>query len=60
MSGHAAPRTRPRWPEVLMEGAELGLFMLSASTFALLLEHPDSPIGTARPHPLLRRAGFRV
>jgi aquaporin Z len=43
-----APRTplavlRAHWPEYLMEGAELGLFMVSACVFTVLLEHPSSP-----------------
>src|SRR3974390_144706 len=32
------------WPEYLMEAAELGLFMVSACTFTVLLEHPASPV----------------
>lgn len=34
---------RAHWPEFLMEGAELGLFMVSACFFTVLLEHPSSP-----------------
>jgi aquaporin Z len=47
---------RRHWPEVLIEGALLGLFMLSASAFAVLLEHPSSAVPRALPGPLLRRA----
>src|SRR5215470_17416054 len=51
---------RPRWlghlPEYAIEGALLGLFMLSACTFAVLLEHPESPVHRALGDPLLRRA----
>jgi aquaporin Z len=51
---------RPRWlghlPEYAIEGALLGLFMLSACTFAVLLEHPDSPVHRVLGDPLLRRA----
>ena len=36
---------REHWPEYLMEGAHLGLFMLSACVFATLLYHPGSPVG---------------
>jgi aquaporin Z len=43
------------WPEYLMEGACLGLFMLSAFTFGAILEHPASPIHRTLPHALLRR-----
>lgn len=32
------------WPEYLMEAAELGCFMISASLFAILLFHPSSPV----------------
>ena len=32
------------WPEYLMEAAELGLFMVSACSFTVLLEHPTSPV----------------
>jgi aquaporin Z len=32
------------WPEYLMEAAELGLFMVSACSFTVLLEHPASPV----------------
>ena len=32
------------WPEYLIEAACLGLFMLSAATFATLLRHPASPL----------------
>lgn len=43
------------WPEYLMEGAGLGIFMISAFTFATVLEHPSSPVRQAVPEPLLRR-----
>jgi len=43
------------WPEYLLEGAELGLFMLSACLFVVLLEYPTSPVHQAIPDPLLRR-----
>jgi len=44
------------WPEYLMEAAGLGLFMLSACLFTVLLEHPGSLVRAAVPDPLLRRA----
>jgi aquaporin Z len=47
--------TSRHWPEYLMEGACLGLFMLSACTFVTLLEHPLSPARQALPDPTLRR-----
>ncbi|HUM09818.1 MAG TPA: aquaporin [Myxococcaceae bacterium] len=43
-------------PEYAIEGALLGLFMLSACSFCVLLEHPDSPVHRAIGDPLLRRA----
>jgi aquaporin Z len=43
---------RAHWPEFLMEGAELGLFMVSACCFTVLLEHPASP--ARQPNALLR------
>jgi aquaporin Z len=39
-----------------MEGASLGVFMLSACASALLLEHPASPVRGLLPDPFLRRA----
>jgi NADH dehydrogenase len=47
---------RGHWPEYLMEAAGLGAFMLSACTFAVLLEHPASPLYSALPYPSARRA----
>jgi aquaporin Z len=43
------------WPEYLMEAAELGLFMISACFFAVLLGHPGSPVSRAIPDPFVRR-----
>ena len=40
---------RRHWPEYLMEAAGLGLFMLSACVFALLLGHPGSRLAQALP-----------
>lgn len=54
----AARRTIAKhWPEYAMEAAGLGLFMISACTFASLLEHPASPLREAIEDPVLRR-GF--
>jgi aquaporin Z len=44
------------WPEYLMEAAELGLFMVSACSFTVLLEHPASPMHRMLPSPFLRMA----
>lgn len=38
---------RSHWPEYLMEAAALGTFMISACVFAVLLEHPSSPLHQA-------------
>src|SRR6516164_7275987 len=35
---------RTHWPEYLMEAAALGIFMISACVFGVLLEHPSSPL----------------
>jgi aquaporin Z len=43
------------WPEYLIEGACLGLFMISAFIFATLLEHPASPVRRMVANPVLRR-----
>jgi aquaporin Z len=43
------------WPEYLMEAAGLGLFMISACLFAIVLFHPGSPLLQALPDPMLRR-----
>jgi aquaporin Z len=39
-----------------MESAELGLFMVSACCFTVLLEHPDSPVHHLLANPFLRMA----
>jgi len=44
------------WPEYLMESAELGLFMVSACSFTVLLEHPASPVRLLLASSLLRMA----
>ena len=46
---------RQHWPEYLMEGAGLGLFMISAAAITSLLEYPGSPIHLALPDPIVRR-----
>src|ERR1043166_8954154 len=47
---------KKHWPEYLMEAAELGGFMISASAFTILLYHPASPAVLAIPPEFLRRA----
>jgi aquaporin Z len=46
---------KQHWPEYLMEAFGLGLFMASACSFAVLLEHPASPVHQALPDVLTRR-----
>lgn len=43
------------WPEYVIEGAGLCLFMISAFGFATLLEYPGSPLRHEIANPLLRR-----
>src|SRR5215510_3000601 len=44
------------WPEYLIEGVLLGLFMVSASVFAVLLDHPASAVHQAISNSDVRRA----
>ena len=46
---------KQHWPEYLIEGACLGLFMISAFSFGTILEHQASPIHQAIPNSMLRR-----
>ena len=46
---------RAHWPEYLMEAAELGLFMISACAFTVLLYHPASLIAQGIPNEVMRR-----
>ena len=43
------------WPEYLMEGASLGLFMISACSFTVLLQHPGSIVRQMLPSGFERR-----
>jgi len=43
------------WPEYVIEGLCLGMFMISACSFAALLEHPASPVRMIIASPDLRR-----
>ncbi len=45
----------PHFAEYTMEAALLGLFMISACTFGVLLEHPQSPLHQAIPEAFVRR-----
>lgn len=46
---------RQHWPEYLMEAAGLGIFMISACMFAVLLDHPASPVRQRVDDPVIRR-----
>jgi len=46
---------KQHWPEYLMEATELGLFMISACAFTVLLFHPSSPVARIVPDGILRR-----
>lgn len=56
--GYGGPANlfRSHLPEYLIEAAGLGLFMISASVFATLLEYPTSPVRQAILDPFVRRA----
>ena len=43
------------WPEYMMEGAQLGIFMISAGAFTALLEWPTSPFCLGIPNEFVRR-----
>lgn len=47
---------RTHWPEYLIEGWALGMFMVSAGLFATLLNWPHSPVYHALHDEPLRRA----
>ena len=47
---------KQHWPEYLMEAVELGVFMISACGFGVLLEYPGSTVHQAVADPFLRRA----
>ena len=51
---------RRHWPEYLSEAAGLGLFMLSACSFAVVLSHPASPLATGVPSELIRRTAMGI
>ncbi len=47
---------RAHWQEYVFEAALLGLFMVSASVFGVVLDHPASPAYQAVGDPFVRRA----
>src|SRR5262245_18490661 len=46
---------KQHWPEYLMEAAELGIFMISASLCTILLYHPSSRALRAIPSAFVRK-----
>src|SRR6266480_117046 len=46
---------KEHWPEYFCEATELGLFMISAALFTMLLWHPSSPVLNLIPDPFVRR-----
>jgi aquaporin Z len=46
---------RTHWPEYLMEAGELGLFMISACAFTILLQYPGSVLRALLPSDFVRR-----
>ena len=46
---------RAHWPEYLMEALELGLFMVAACAFSVLLFHPASPVPQVIPNEVIGR-----
>lgn len=54
----AVDAVRRHWPEYLMEAFGLGLFMLSACTFGVVLDHPSSPVHQTLQDATLRRVVF--
>jgi len=54
-SDNAKRALTQHWPEYMIEGLCLGMFMISACTFAALLEHPASPVRMSISNPDVRR-----
>jgi aquaporin Z len=52
---NASTALKQHWPEYLIEAASLGVFMVSACLFGVLLEHPASPARQAIADPFQRR-----
>ena len=61
LAAHSAAAADPiatltsHWPEYLMESASLGLFMISACSFTVLLQHPGSILRQMLPGGFERR-----
>ncbi|MEP7242618.1 MAG: aquaporin [Gammaproteobacteria bacterium] len=55
LSPRAMETLRHHWPEYLIEGWALGMFMVSAGVVTTLFEYPGSPVHLAIADPALRR-----
>jgi aquaporin Z len=53
--GTPAEPLRGHWPEYMMEGAGLGLFMISAAVVTAGFEYPHSPLHDVTSNPTVRR-----
>ncbi len=53
---NALDSLRLHWPEYLMEGGEVAIYMFAVCTFATLLQHPASPVRLAIGGSAWRRA----
>jgi aquaporin Z len=51
---------RDHWPEYLIEAAGLGVFMISACVFTILLMHPASPVALWITDPLWKRVAMGI
>src|SRR5262250_1885620 len=51
---------RQHWPEYLIEAVGLGMFMISACVFTVLLMHPASPVTHVIVDPVWKRAVIGV
>ena len=56
MSAATRHSSRAHWPEYLIEGWALGMFMISAGVFATALDYPGSPLHSAIADGNTRRA----
>jgi aquaporin Z len=53
--GKAVSAATNHWPEYLIEAACLGMFMVSACSFTVLLQHPESALRQMLPSAFIRR-----
>jgi len=57
---HMFQALRDHWPEYLMEAAGLGMFMISACLFTVLLMHPASRVAHWIADPVWKRAAIGI